>query len=380
MLKLASGMEFGPITRRPPGKTGGQPTSERHTLCATCLAPYIQRSLGPIVWVGAVLPGSSDGKISDLQYTSPFFLSLLANISLILFSVSHTFQLPFHPMQAELTIPSTFPLFSWLPPELRCQIWREVLPDKFGPALYFYKKGCWCPWRAIGGQYTFTHSVENLDYQFRRGLRNAIHFEMPLMFVNREARDIALAWAQPEGIAMLARDKQDPVFARPFNPVRDILYVPLEYWDDLLDDLDGLAEGQGHQGRADVYRADIRRYKWGLERITVPKSLLRWEHSRRELVSYNGYGRELYVILEPHPDFPPGEDPTEIRVRWDLQVPAQGSMFIFDRILGNFDFKYIACEALYGLIGGGEKKRANELLIDLRINTSEVRTTFVIRV
>lgn len=60
-------------------------------------------------------------------------------------------------------------------------------------------------------------------------------FEVPLLFVNREARGIALAWVREQGIEIRPREhRQYPIFVRPFDPMRDVLYVALDKWDDLL--------------------------------------------------------------------------------------------------------------------------------------------------
>ncbi|KAF7892034.1 hypothetical protein EAF00_008336 [Botryotinia globosa] len=120
------------------------------------------------------------------------------------------------------TSPSTFPLFSSLAPELRTKIWQDSLPSVLPPALYFYKRGCWQP-RILPNLTQVTTTELNLE--FRHDLLDNIHVQTPLLFVNHEARKITLIWAHSHGIEICG----DPICPRlsfPFNPVRDILYLP----------------------------------------------------------------------------------------------------------------------------------------------------------
>ena len=134
-------------------------------------------------------------------------------------------------MAAAATNSSTFPLFSSLALELRNQIWRDALPNKVGPALYFYRKGCWCPRHLLQSdeEYDPKNHELNLNFEFRHDLLNVVQFKVPLFFVNREASNIALAWVREHGIEIRAREnRQSPVFVCPFNPIRDVLYIALD--------------------------------------------------------------------------------------------------------------------------------------------------------
>jgi hypothetical protein len=63
---------------------------------------------------------------------------------------------------------STFSYFSSLPPELSFQIWRDVLPDKDGPALYFYRMGCWLPRQLSESNDGYGANVgDNINLEFR---------------------------------------------------------------------------------------------------------------------------------------------------------------------------------------------------------------------
>ena len=69
------------------------------------------------------------------------------------------------------------------------------MPDKFGPALYFYRKEYWCPRRLSKSDeaYDPENDENNLNFEFRLDLLDDAQFEVPLVFVNREACGIALA-------------------------------------------------------------------------------------------------------------------------------------------------------------------------------------------
>ena len=134
-----------------------------------------------------------------------------------------------------------FPLFSNLAPELRDQIWRDALPDEVSPALYSYKEGCWSPRHLLptDEEYDSTDHDLNLNFEFRHDLLCALEVEVPLFFVNHEARKIALAWIREHGIETHANmDRQSPIFVCPFNPSRDVLYVAREKWEDFLHEPD----------------------------------------------------------------------------------------------------------------------------------------------
>ncbi|ESZ93674.1 hypothetical protein SBOR_5940 [Sclerotinia borealis F-4128] len=128
---------------------------------------------------------------------------------------------------AAATTLSTFPQFMSLALELRNQIWQDALPKKFEPALYFYKKGCWQPLHITeldqDPEYDPENSEHNLRLEFRHDLLDG-RVNTPLVSVNHEARDIAVAWAHKHDLTI--KDNQGhPIFARPFNPERDVLYV-----------------------------------------------------------------------------------------------------------------------------------------------------------
>ena len=174
-------------------------------------------------------------------------------------------------MAVVATNSSTFPLFSRLPPELRNQIWCNAVPDKIGPALYFYREGCWCP-RLLSKsdkEYGPEYDENILIFEFCYDLLDDAQFEVPLAFVNREARGIALAWVRKQGIELRSYENRHyPIFVRPFDPMRDALYVVLDKWFDFL------CEPDNWRFQPDLFEQLVD-LKSDLTRIAVPESLLR---------------------------------------------------------------------------------------------------------
>ncbi|CAI6334792.1 unnamed protein product [Periconia digitata] len=110
---------------------------------------------------------------------------------------------------------SSFPSFSELPAELRNEVWKLSLPDTSAPVLVSLDVNSW---NASG-----TEPDLCVEYQLNK--RDPIYYQVPLAFVNHEARSIALAWARKHECTMLARDGKDPVFARPFDHKKDAIYL-----------------------------------------------------------------------------------------------------------------------------------------------------------
>ncbi|UKZ60674.1 uncharacterized protein TrAtP1_001944 [Trichoderma atroviride] len=123
-----------------------------------------------------------------------------------------------------------FHLFPCLPAELRLQIWQETLPDLDGVTLHGYKKGCWDLRDPLPEEFNdeesdaLTRADKILD--FRHEMLDDVHIDMPIVFVNREARSTALSWARAQGIKMdFNTDKACHVFVLPFNPWQDALFI-----------------------------------------------------------------------------------------------------------------------------------------------------------
>lgn len=281
-------------------------------------------------------------------------------------------------MAPAATHSSTFPLFSSLPRELRDQIWRDALPDKVGPALYFYRKGCWCPRRlSTSDEEGFDHENDenNLNFEFRHDLLDDIQFEIPLVFVNREARGNALAWVREQGIEIRPReDRQYPVFVRPFDPMRDALYIALDKWDDFL------CEPDDRQSQPDLFErlVDI---KSDLTCIAVPDALLRSEVATLpEIFRYFFHVKVLFIIVDAQPDLQSADNDVKVQRRWEIES-TQGGAFFWNDDRGGFDSGDSECigdEALYRLIEEAKEGLGEELAKNY-IRSFEIRPVFAVR-
>jgi hypothetical protein len=121
-----------------------------------------------------------------------------------------------------------FHCFSKLPAELRNLIWEEALPRKFGPTLYVHKDGCWIYQFLKKSDERFDPQIKQFDYAFNDQLLDGVQLKLPLLFVNHEARSIALSWVDKiDGIKM-QRSRRHPTFKRTFDPETDVLYLPLD--------------------------------------------------------------------------------------------------------------------------------------------------------
>lgn len=280
-------------------------------------------------------------------------------------------------MAAAATNSSTFASFSSLPRELRDQVWRDALPDKVGPALCFYRKGCWCPRRLSTSDegYDPENDENNLNFEFRHDLLDDIQFEIPLVSVNREARGIALTWVREQGIEIRPRgDRQYPVLVRPFDPMRDALYIALDKWDDFL------CEPDDRQFQPDLFEllVDI---KSDLTRIAVPEALLRSEVATLPEMFRNFFNlKVLFIIVDAQPDLQSADNDVKVQRRWEFES-TQGGAFFWDDDRGCFDLgnsEYIGDEAVYRLIEKANKG-LGEGLAENHIRSFEIRPVFAVR-
>jgi hypothetical protein len=280
-------------------------------------------------------------------------------------------------MAAVATNSSTFPLFSSLALELRHQIWRDALPDKVGPALYFYRKGCWCPRRLSKSdeEYDSENDENNLTFEFHHELLDDVQLEVPLVFVNREARGIALPWLRGQGIEIRpCEDRQYPIFVRPFDPVRDALYVALDKWDDFL------CEPVDRQYQPDLFEKLVV-IRQDVTRIAVPEALLRSEVAAlSDMFRYFFQLKVLFIIIDAQPDMRSADNDMKVQRRWEFES-TRGGAFFWNDDRGAFDFangEYIDGEALYRLIEEANKG-LGEGLVTNYIHSFEVRPVFAVR-
>lgn len=134
-----------------------------------------------------------------------------------------------------------FIFFVKLPPELRLHIWCHALPredefpNKDTQTLYTYRTGFWYP----ENQHD---RLLNIDWKL---LKARAH--MPLLFVNYEARSVALAWLRDHDIQLHERINQHyreaPVrsFIPKYHYSHDVIYFGKNTLDDFCKEPDDLS-------------------------------------------------------------------------------------------------------------------------------------------
>ncbi|KAL7894916.1 hypothetical protein HDV63DRAFT_396539 [Trichoderma sp. SZMC 28014] len=149
--------------------------------------------------------------------------------------------------------------FPRLPAELRQQIWRETLPDFEGITLHGYKKGCWDLRNPLPEEANaLTRADKILD--FRHELLNDIHIDLPIVFVNREARTTALSWAREQGIKMsFNTEKACHVFVLPFNPWQDAIFINSHNFEDFCTEPADRLAGLQFRGQSAYSNPEITR-------------------------------------------------------------------------------------------------------------------------
>ncbi|KAK5997967.1 hypothetical protein PT974_00335 [Cladobotryum mycophilum] len=101
---------------------------------------------------------------------------------------------------------------------LRLQIWEASLPDVDAPAVVFFRE----------------RTAEDLEAASWEGHADnplgtlPVHVPLPQVYVNHEARRVAIKFCERSGLRMQFRPEiQRCAFFRPFSLVDDILYIPL---------------------------------------------------------------------------------------------------------------------------------------------------------
>lgn len=194
---------------------------------------------------------------------------------------------------------STFPLFSRFPPELRLKIWHESLPDLDGITLHSYKKGCWglrsLPKSEVDLilDQMLVMEEDTIDYDFRHEMLDPVQVELPMAFVNREARSVALSWMRKRGVEMrFDKGRNCHVFEERFDPRRDALFITQNQWDDFcLEPFDRLAQPDlaSHTVKSDA----------DLTRIAIPHPTVGTDcSSLAEVFHWFPHLEVLYVVLD----------------------------------------------------------------------------------
>lgn len=267
----------------------------------------------------------------------------------------------------------SFSHFQRLPPELRLLVWHYFLPDKDGVALSPYRRWCWQPRRLSKSDVRYSADDEdNLELVFRHDLIN-VEVKVPLYFVNREARSVALSWTRKQGIKLqFCEDRQCPIFVRPFDPLYDVLYIAhdkihdfcLEPWD-RLEQPDSI----GKTAWFSLYLANM----------AIPEGMVREKGSElSEAFSLVTCPQTLYIIADGPADLK--ADDMKVQHRWELDK-IQGRPFTWNLEQGSFvleDGESIGNEDLYSRL----KENSKDLetwLSENEVQTFEMRLVFAIK-
>ncbi|KAL2823228.1 hypothetical protein BDW59DRAFT_163392 [Aspergillus cavernicola] len=232
--------------------------------------------------------------------------------------------------------------FTRLPGELRNQIWQLALRDPLGQQqqqLCFYKSGCWDPRRltAADSGYDPDNEEHNLEFEFHHDRLDRVLVEVPLFFVNREARSFARAWIHKQGL-QICFDKytQSLYFVRPVNPKEDILYISKEQFINFLSDpYDRL------------FQPDLKNHyiSWNapeFRRLALPVALLA-EQGPDTLaeVMRDFYLTEIILIVKADPGglWTEGHE-ARVRQRWELESTAgiEGPICCWDLVNEQFQW------------------------------------------
>ena len=238
----------------------------------------------------------------------------------------------------ELSKPSFSP-FARLPPELRDQIWHDALPAKVGPHLFLYKSGSWGPYQLDEADTEYNTENDELNWEFRWDYNSLqeTYFNVPLFFVNYEARGVALDWLHKHGIETRTiigvENRPRCVFLRSWNLERDAIYVPVKLWNEFLQEPVSRMNRAENEGRTFTMVG-------GIWHLAVPETLKITQHdilTLFELIHYPEVSA-LYIVLDPQPDLDAIDINRDDRItRWEFEDAKAGN-YIYNDELGKFDF------------------------------------------
>jgi hypothetical protein len=218
----------------------------------------------------------------------------------------------------------TFPHFPSLPAELRILIWHGALPEKDNPALIFFKKGCWRRRRLSETEQGYDPTdPSHPHFYFDPELLDHVEVNVPLFFVNSEARRIALAWCREQRISLRSsRNQQSLIFSRPFNSKHDVLYVPLDQWDGFL------CEPYDQMFTPEWTGQSVSTYALELGVIALPEAQVYSNPAvLHEMFEWPYRPAVLYVILDSPPDLRLEYAGANVQRRWEVRTCQGGSLF-----------------------------------------------------
>ncbi|CAG9982127.1 unnamed protein product [Clonostachys byssicola] len=235
---------------------------------------------------------------------------------------------------------SSFVLFPRLPPELRCVIWQQALPDN-APTLYSYtrRRSISIPLTGSDRVGPFRSENDGCNLISHQSSLADVYLELPLFFVNREANRIAAAWAREQGMLMaFCKDRQTHAFLRPYDMDRDTVYIPSDEINQLSSSLPCMF---GHVCRSEP----------SLTRIAVPEEVLYQDSATLAELLDLFLMETLYVIVGIQPGSRDGDEVQRFGGRWELASPQSNMTLVWNRSRGCFhwrDGESVGSEQLHG--------------------------------
>ncbi|PLB40009.1 2EXR domain-containing protein [Aspergillus candidus] len=237
--------------------------------------------------------------------------------------------------------PTTFPQFPFLPPELRRQVWSLAL-GKLRPALYPFRKDCWCPRQLREGDANYDANASyNIDIDLRHELLD--HVPLPPRApraVNRETRVIANEWLRAEMKTVEIKQRQLPPWT--FSSTGNVMYIASDrLYDFCMGPWDRLNE-------ADV-EGQIVCFQYRLGAVAVSEVMVReMPEDLVEILDWMNLVEVLYVVVGEEPDL----TTVGVRVRWRWEVDGDGRTgYIWDSDDDGGEFRW----------GDGERAGGEEL-------------------
>ncbi|KAG0161549.1 hypothetical protein PDIDSM_9083 [Penicillium digitatum] len=227
----------------------------------------------------------------------------------------------------------TFHPFTRLPTELRLQIWRSALPERDKPAFTPYPKGGWLP-VAPESQHASNIHQAPVEWKFCPQSLDQIRVKIPLADVNHEARQVALKWAHKQGFEVIFHnDRQCFIFLRPFEPMRDLIWIGGDEFELFIDECWGVHESAHSPENVSLP------IKVG--HFAVPVNLLIHDRCLTSLADtlrcFSG-DIVLYIIADEHPSFNVIHgNHTKVQPRWELHDTLEGETMVWERKSKTFE-------------------------------------------
>ncbi|BCR95418.1 2EXR domain-containing protein [Aspergillus luchuensis] len=229
----------------------------------------------------------------------------------------------------------TFPLFNFLPAELRHQIWQSALPEPTHPpsALLPHRKGCWVanpiPYTGEAGQVNDPNG--NYEIVFDMSLLDHVQIHTPLLHVNSESRAIAQKWAQRISAPRTNRLNEQqqtqaqtynddnsseyiPPFSRQFNIDKDILYL-------VPDNIVDLILGAGDRLEQPDMNGKAARVVFSLPLVVVSEEVIWLEDEAlvEEIMELFSIIGPVYIMVGEQPKWKEGG----VQRWWDVELVSR---------------------------------------------------------